>query len=236
MTMEDKFALVQSDEFKAKIEAFNKDWHKFYKEISKEETPQVDGTGRKIVDKRPDGLDYIIEAYMRECLDRHFPGWSWEGTNNPVQFLGSEWVQISAHLLILDMHLLAFGINPPYRKFLGVAAARIMYKSGRPHTPENIVDIDKNVKAGNSNAFKVAVNRLTHIGDDVYGKRIEEEGAGTVETVFETDPHATNFTALIEKYRIPWSEVFKILDISSATEIKDFKEAWEKIKQHKKIK
>ena len=42
------------------------------------------------------------------------------------------------------------------------------------HTPENIVDIDKNVATANTNAFKRAVNRLCNIADDIYQKHIED--------------------------------------------------------------
>ena len=42
-----------------------------------------------------------------------------------------------------------------------------------PHTPENIIDIGNNIKASNSDAFKVAANRLCNIADDVYRKQVE---------------------------------------------------------------
>src|SRR3990167_6254967 len=184
--------LIANEALDEKIKLFRKDWYKRYKNISKEKTPQVDGSGRKIIDRRPDGLDYIIDAYMYECLDKHFPGWSWEAAA-PLQFLGAEWVVAQGHLIIVDEKLLAFGIQPPYRKYYGCGAARIQYKSGKEHTSENIVDVDKNVKAANTNAKKVAINRLTHIGDDIYGKRIYEEGAGSLEDVVMASGDGTSF-------------------------------------------
>ena len=75
---------------------------------------------------------------MRECLDKHFPGWSWEAAA-PLHFLGAEWVVAQGHLIIVDEHLIAFGIQPPIRKFYGVDSVRIQYGQGKPHTPENIV-------------------------------------------------------------------------------------------------
>jgi len=70
--------LVLTDEIKQKVKDFKKDMYKTYKDISKENTPAVDGTGKKIIEKRPDGYEFIVESYMREALDKHFPGWSWE--------------------------------------------------------------------------------------------------------------------------------------------------------------
>jgi hypothetical protein len=118
-------ALIEASQaLDEKIKAFRKDWYKRYKNISKEKTPQVDGSGRKIIDKRPDGLDYIIDAYMDECLDKHFPGWSWKRAGG-LQFLGSEWVSADGELYIIDERLLALNIVPPYRVFWGCGAARI---------------------------------------------------------------------------------------------------------------
>jgi len=224
--------LAANEALDEKLKAFRKDWHKRYKNISKEKTPQVDGSGRKIIDRRPDGLDYIIDAYMYECLDKHFPGWSWE-VAAPLQFLGAEWVVAQGHLIVIDEKLLAFGIRPPCRKYYGCGAARIQYKSGKEHTPENIVDVDKNVKAANTNAKKVAINRLTHIGDDIYGKRIYEEGAGSYEEVVMQQGDATSFGRWVADNKLRWSEVFQVLGVKGVNEITDFKEAIGKIKKAK---
>ena len=176
-------------------------------DIGLRSTPNIDLEGRTIIGDR-DGQKYIIEAYMREQLDYHFPGWSWEGM--PVTMMGSEWLLCQGHLIIPDINMLALGIMPPIRKFHGVGGARIQYKScpckynnknpqtgkatpmrscenchgtgSLPHSPENVIDIDKNIKSGNSGAFKYAINRLTHIGDDVYGKRLDFEG-GEIEPI-----------------------------------------------------
>ena len=215
-----------------RIKDFRKDWYNFYKKISKTKTPQVDGSGQKIVQKRPDGLNYIIDAYMDECLDKHFPGWSWKKAGG-LNFLGSEYIVADGELYIIDEKLLAFGITPPYRVYWGCGAARIQYKSGKPRTPENLVDIDKNVKAANTNAKKVAINRLTGIGDDVYGKRIEEEGAGSLEDVVIASGGATDFGRWVADNKLKWSEVFQVLGVKGVNEIVDFKEAIGKIKEAK---
>jgi len=232
--MDEERALIVSDEFKERVKTFKRDFYQKYKRISKEKTPQVDGAGRKIIDRRPDGYDFIIEAYMRECLDRHFPGWSWE-MGGPPLFLGSEWVFVWGTLTIIDEHLLAFGIHPPVRKFSATSGVRIKFKSGQPHTPENVIDIGNDVSAANSKAFKKAINQLTHIGDDVYGKRIEEEGMGSLEEVLASTLDSSvamqAFNELVKSRHLPWSKVFSTLSISSMGEIKDFGEAYNKLKE-----
>ena len=227
--------LIISSEFKAKVKSFNEDFYQKYNEISREPTPQVDGEGRKIIEKRPDGHDYIVESYMRDCLDRHFPGWSWEAAS-PLQFLGSEWVVAQGHLIILDYHLLEFGINPPVRKFFGVDSVRIQYKRDSEHLPINIIDVGDNCKSANTAAMKYAINRLTHIGDDVYGKRMEYDGSGSYEDVVMATGDFTSFGHWIEKQHISWGEVKEILKVKELTEVKDWTEAIVKIKEAKGIK
>jgi hypothetical protein len=218
-----------SPEFKQRVQSFKDELYDRYKRISQENTPEVDGKGKKIVDRRPDGYLYITEAYMREALDKHFPGWSWEMAA-PLQFLGGEWVVAQGHLIIIDEYLLGFGINPPYRKFYGCEAAQIMYKKGQIHNVENIVDVGNNVKAANSSALKVAIQRLTHIGDDIYGKRIDAEGAGTLESIFANNPDKESFMKVANGLPGTWGEKFKKLGINSLDEITDFSAALEKLK------
>lgn len=233
--MAEEKALVLSDEFKERVRAFKKDFYQKYKKISKEKTPQVDGSGKKIIDRRPDGMDFVIEAYMRDCLDKHFPGWSWEAAA-PMLAIANAWLLAQGHLIVLDEYLVAYGITPPVRKFYAVGAARIQIKRGTINPgPESIVDLDKNAKAANSNALKKAINQLTHIGDDVYGKRIEEEGAGTLEevlaTTLDSSTAVTAFNELVKKKHLAWSKVFEILGVKSMDEIKDFKQAYEKLQK-----
>lgn len=130
---------------------------------------KAEKTDRNWIKKRPDGYDYIEEGLMRDKLDDTFPGWSFEGF--PMELNNNEWVWASGHLTIIDESLLAFGVRPPIRKFFGVGAARIQYKKNAPHVPENIIDIDKNMKAARSQALKDAIQRLTGLFSDVYRKR-----------------------------------------------------------------
>lgn len=226
--------LVLTDEIKQKVKNFKKDMYKTYKAISKENTPAVDGTGKKIIEKRPDGYDFIVESYMREALDKHFPGWSWEMGSEP-KFLGSEWVIVWGTLTIIDEHLLAFNINPPVRKFSATNGVRIKYGRNKEHTPEGIVDIGNDVASANSKALKKAINQLTHIGDDVYGKRVEEEGAGTLEDVisFSSNPDLAKkaLSEYLTANGITYSKVCDLMNVSKFSEITDYKLTLEKVKK-----
>lgn len=117
------------------------------------------------VKRRPDGYDYVTEAYMRKKLNDFYPGWSWEIDKH--EFLGAEWVVVRGTLYIADCEI--------PRKFSAPGAKRIQFKRGTEHVPANILDIGNNIKAASSDAFKTAVNRLCNIADDVYRKHIESE-------------------------------------------------------------
>lgn len=232
MSEQRKDALVEYNaDFLKRIAQLKKDMHKRAMAISAEKTPEFDGAGNEIIKKRPDGYDYLEELYMRTKLDQYFPGWSWEGLF--TQFVAYEWIWIGGHLVILDEYLLAFQVIPPIRKFYAVGAARIMFKSGALHTPENIVDISNNIKSANSAALKVGINRLCRIGDDVYGKRFDEEGAGSLEDIMASVNTAPNvsrdlFLKELTKKKILHSVAMKTLGISSWNEITDWQEAHNK--------
>jgi len=232
--------LARVKEFRTEIESFEERMRKRYKAISNEITPERDGVGKKIIDQR-DGYDYIIEAYMRDKLDEYFPGWSWEGM--PVATIGVEAILGQGHLQVLDrdlleLSLLTSGAVSPYRRFHGAGAGRIQFKKDRPHTADNVIDIDKNMKTANSSAFKVAINRLCRIGDDVYRKRLDEEGAGTFEEVTEAQVELGGtkamraFTNYLAEKKIMPSKACAILGIRQLTEITDVAEAFVKIKEY----
>ena len=217
-----------------RIAAFKENWYKHYKKISKQKTPVYDGAGKQIVKKRPDNKDYIDDAWMSDRLNKHFPGWSWEAAA-PLHFLGSEWVVAQGHLIIIDERLLAFNINPPLRRFYGTDAVRIQYKRDLPHVPENIIDVGDNCQSAITGAKKRAINRLTGIGDDIYGKRIEEEGAGSMEDIItgkttgSTDSQAKMFNEFLAKHKIPVSRALSILKLKSLAAITDYKQALDTI-------
>lgn len=222
------FQLV-TREFIEKVAAFKQDWSAVYDEISGSATPRIDGNGKKIVDKRPDGKDYIVASYMASALDRHFPGWSWERASG-FQFLGSEWIAADGTLSIIDEHLINYGIKPPVRRFWAGDAVRIQYRKGEPHTMENVIDIGDNMSAASTGAFKRAVNRLTHIGDDIYGRRLEHENAGTIESQFHDNPTKETFIRVINDLPGTWSDKLSKLGVDSLNKIDDFPAAYEKLK------
>ena len=227
----DNNSLVLTDDFKERVRVFNEDFYQKYNDIAKTKTPKVDGNGREVIKTRPDGKDYIEEAWMRDRLDKHFPGWS-STMAAPLHFLGAEWVVAQVDLAVIDEHLLAYNINPPIRHFYGVDAVRIQYKKDMPHTPENIVDVGDNCQSAVSGAFKRCINRLTHIGDDIYGKRVEEQGAGTYEDVVMETNSLSAFGNWVQRdIKMPWDRVFAILNVKSLIEITNPQEAMEKIKQ-----
>jgi len=131
---------------------------KKHKDISQRTTPKA------YVKTRPDGFDYVEEAYMRNELTKEYPGWSWSPAgDNPVQFLGAEWVIVTGVLRLED--------NGIMREFFSPGSARVQFKRGKPHTAEHVIDIDKNLASANTNGFKRAINRLGNIADDVYRKQ-----------------------------------------------------------------
>lgn len=251
--MNDRAISLYSKDFLDRIAELKKSMHKRYADISATPTPQYDGSGNLIIQKRPDGYDYLEELYMRTKLDELFPGWSWEGLF--TQFVAYEWIWVGGHLVIIDEYLLAFQIIPPIRKFYATGAARIMFKScpckkktgypiagceichgtgELPHTPENVIDISNNIKSADSSALKFGINRLCRIGDDVYGKRLDEEGGGSLEDIMANVNLSPNvardvFLKELTKKKMLHSEVMKKLGISSWNEIRDWQEVWNKI-------
>lgn len=222
-----------SPEFQEQVKKFKKEWADSLHKVAQEETPAYDGQGKKIIKQRPDGYNYIIESYMRDCLDRNFPGWSWEMAA-PLHFLGAEWIVAQGHLIIIDEHLLAFGIIPPVRKFYGTDSVRIQYRTGTLHEPSNIVDVGDNCKQAVTAAMKYAINRLTHIGDDVYNKRIESEGAGSLQDLFDANPDLVNFLAVCKEAGFLVSTIWKIANTTKLSEIEDYKILYEKLVEYRK--
>ena len=124
-----------------------------HKEISFTDTP-------KYYVKERQGFEYVEEGYMRNVLNKFFPVWNWEIIK--YELLGSEWIVVQGRLTIYD--------NGICRKYDSVSSHRIQKR----RESDEFVDIGNDIKAANSDAFKVAVNRLCNVSDDVYRKRIEE--------------------------------------------------------------
>ena len=236
--MTDQLGLVPYDaEFLARVTAFNAEWHEGYMNISRQKTPQYDRAGNKIIKQRPwDNLDYVPEGYMRKKLDKHFPGWSWLPVGGTQVIVQLAWVVVDGQLAIIDHRLIALGINPPYRYFHGNGAARITTKKDQPISAASIVDLDKVVKSANSEALKVAINRLTFICDDVYGKRSEVEGVSAEDMTsglvdIPNSVAQQMFNDYVKQVHKPYSEVFKALGIANMSGITDYGDALRKLQQ-----
>ena len=112
----------------------------------------------KVFVKDKGGFDYVDEAYMRNQLNSHYPIWKLEIIK--YEFIGDKAISLHGRLTIVD-----HGIE---RHFDSVAAHRIASNS------KGYVDLGNDLKAANSDCFKVAVNRLCNIADDVYRKIIPD--------------------------------------------------------------
>tara|TARA_Y100000593_G_C4303526_1_gene334574 strand:+ start:825 stop:1442 length:618 start_codon:yes stop_codon:yes gene_type:complete len=106
------------------------------------------------------GFDYVDEAYMRHMLNKNFPIWSWEIKN--YELLGDKWIIVQGRLTIEESGIV--------RYFDAVASHRIATN----RQTGDYVDIGNDMKSANSDCFKVAVNRLCNIADDVYRKQVKD--------------------------------------------------------------
>ena len=112
----------------------------------------------KLFVKDKGGFDYVDEAYMRHQMNKHYPIWKWEIIK--YEFVGTEAIAVHGRLTIVDS-----GVE---RHFDSVAAHRIA------RNQKGYVDLGNDLKAANSDCFKVAVNRLCNVADDVYRKQIPD--------------------------------------------------------------
>ena len=124
--------------------------------ISKHQNVSEAPTPQDVVKSR-NGFDYVDEGYMRWRLNQHYPVWSWEVIK--YETLGDKAIVVHGRLKIMDE-----GIP---RSFDSGAAHRI----AQARSGAGYVDLGNDLKAANSDAFKVAVNRLCNVADDVYRKQ-----------------------------------------------------------------
>ena len=112
-------------------------------------------------------FDYVDEGYMRWRLNQHYPIWSWEVIK--YETLGDKAIVVHGRLKVMDE-----GVP---RSFDSVAAHRIAVS----RNGSGYVDLGNDLKAANSDAFKVAVNRLCNVADDVYRKQYIDKSLGDVQ-------------------------------------------------------
>jgi hypothetical protein len=131
-----------------------------HQHVSEDPTPQD-------VVKSRNGFDYVDEGYMRWKLNQYYPIWSWEVIK--YETLGDKAIVVHGRLKIMDE-----GVP---RSFDSVAAHRIAVS----RNGSGYVDLGNDLKAANSDAFKVAVNRLCNVADDVYRKQYVDKSLGDVQ-------------------------------------------------------
>ena len=141
--------LIQIDNY----EEISRDIFDRHKKLSETITP-------KAYIKQKQGFDYVDEAYMRNLLNQVFPGWSWEIVK--YEFMGDKAISVHGRLKIIES-----GIP---RTYDAIAAHRIAVSKSNG----NYVDLGNDLKSANSDCFKVAVNRLCNIADDVYRKQVQD--------------------------------------------------------------
>jgi len=117
--------------------------------------------------KSRNGFDYVDEGYMRWRLNQHYPIWSWEVIK--YETLGDKAIVVHGRLKVMDE-----GVP---RSFDSVAAHRIAVS----RNGSGYVDLGNDLKAANSDAFKVAVNRLCNVADDVYRKQYIDKSLDEVQ-------------------------------------------------------
>ena len=142
--------------YQSDIEALNESPMSHDMLVSKHQQVSEAPTPQDVVKSR-NGFDYVDEGYMRWRLNQHYPIWSWEVIK--YETLGDKAIVVHGRLKIVDE-----GIP---RSFDSVAAHRI----AQARSGAGYVDLGNDLKAANSDAFKVAVNRLCNVADDVYRKQ-----------------------------------------------------------------
>ena len=124
-----------------------------HKKISMQNTP-------KAYISQKQGFDYVDEGYMRKILNDNFPIWSWEIMK--YELLGDKVIVVHGRLTISDEGVV--------RHYDSIAAHRIAVSK----STGDYVDISNDLKSANTDAFKVATNRLCNVADDVYRKQVKD--------------------------------------------------------------
>lgn len=119
--------------------------------ISKLQTPKC------YVEKKQNKFDYVDEGYMRMVLNLYYPIWSFQVIKYEIL---SNCIMVHGRLGISD--------HGQDRVFETLAAHRIAEsKQGG-----GFVDLGNDLKSAVTDCFKVCVNRLCNVADDVYRKQV----------------------------------------------------------------
>ena len=154
-----------------------------HKTVSDFQTPQV------YVQKRQN-FDYVDEGYMRQIMNDFYPVWSWTIISWSTNFEEGH-VEVHGRLTIVDE-----GFE---RNFDSVASHRIM----RKRDSGQLVDLGNDMKSANTEAFKVAANRLCNVSDDVYRKSVlTQTQLDTLEGLYKQLPIAKTVIEKIAKHEV----------------------------------
>tara|TARA_R110002110_G_scaffold312193_1_gene525591 strand:- start:25 stop:606 length:582 start_codon:yes stop_codon:yes gene_type:complete len=110
-------------------------------------------------------FEFVDEAYMRKILNDLYPDWTWTVISYDLvkDEQSQKYCAVSVHgrLTVTDM-------NGKVRHYDSIAAHQVatLRDSGA------YSDIGNDMKAANTDAFKVAINRLCNVADDVYRKSV----------------------------------------------------------------
>ena len=127
-------------------------------------------------------FEYVDEAYMRKLLNDAYPDrWSWTILDYQLCKDGS-----SSKFFAIAVHgRLSIKTENGDRHFDAIAShqASVSQKTG------DYVDFGNDMKAASTDAFKVAVNSLCNVADDVYRKGVlSVEQLDTLEGLFLQAP------------------------------------------------
>ena len=151
--MNDKSVVIADKEMLAATDIIREAITLKHKKVSDMSTP-------KPFVKKKMGMDYVEFSYMREVVDKEYPGWSW--TIEKTENLGSEAYVIHGRLKWYDEGI--------WREGDMVAAHRIQKKRGT----NEFVDIGNDIKASNTDCIKKAFNFYLNIADDVYRNQVDD--------------------------------------------------------------
>ena len=127
-------------------------------------------------------FEYVDEAYMRKLLNDAYPDrWSWTILDYQLckDCSSSKFFAIAVH------GRLSIKTENGDRHFDAIAShqASVSQKTG------DYVDFGNDMKAASTDAFKVAINRLCNVADDVYRKGVlSVEQLDTLEGLFLQAP------------------------------------------------
>lgn len=164
--------LEKADEYKRRLENEAQEWNKKMNEISNKEVPNIAkssfGDAKKKEKIRWNDLEFVEGWWMEKQMDELFPGWS---NDAPPGSIHPHAPIITAHarLLVPEKILMYYGIFPPYRIFSSTIHELVkVSKESNIMDYKNWVSLAHDSTSAGTKALKVCINRLCHIGDEVY--------------------------------------------------------------------